>query len=77
MQVTAFSTPNSPAWRWRIVSYAGEVIEESREAFTSIAAAVASGNLRLRQIDVPDRSISPRTGWSSSRLRRTRPGGAA
>ena len=28
MQVTAFSTPTSPEWRWRICNYAGEMVEE-------------------------------------------------
>lgn len=69
MQVTAFSTPSAPTWRWRIVSYAGDVIEESRETFDTIATAVASGTRRLREIDVPDRSVSPRAGWSTSRFR--------
>ena len=32
MQVTAFLTPQEPDWRWRIVNYAGETIEESRYA---------------------------------------------
>ena len=78
MQVTAFSTPSSPAWRWRIVSYAGDVIEESQETFGTIASAVASGTQRLRQLDIPDRSVSPRTGWSTSRLRsRSARGGTA
>jgi hypothetical protein len=36
MQVVAFSTPASPTWRWRIVDYAGQTVEESRETFTSI-----------------------------------------
>lgn len=69
MQVTAFSTPSSPSWRWRIVSYAGDVIEESRETFETIAGAVASGARRLREIDMPDHSVSPRNGWSTSRFR--------
>jgi hypothetical protein len=72
MQVTAFSTPNAPAWRWRIVSYSGDVIEESRETFATIAMAVATGARRLREIDVPDRSESPRVAWSTSRLRSRR-----
>src|SRR5262249_13227091 len=40
MQVIAFSTPSYPDWRWRIVNYAGEVVEESHETFPSIALAV-------------------------------------
>ena len=78
MQVTAFSTPSSPEWRWRIVNYAGDVIEESRETFRTIATAVASGTQRLTQLNIPDRSVSRPTGWSTSRFRsRVARGGAA
>ena len=41
MQVAAVSTPGRPEWRWRIANYAGEVIEESRNSFGTIAAALA------------------------------------
>ena len=37
MQVVAFSTPQDPLWRWRIVNYAGELVEESRDSFRTIA----------------------------------------
>src|SRR5438034_31318 len=47
MQVVAFSTPMNPHWRWRIVNYAGEVVEESNETFPTIASAVAQGTKRL------------------------------
>ncbi len=57
MQVAAFSTPGRPDWRWRIVNYAGEVIEESERSFPSISAAVAEGSRRMAQINVVDRSI--------------------
>jgi len=56
VQVTAFSTPARPEWRWRIVNYAGEIIEESFSEFPSIAAAVAKGTtrlIRLNQVDTP------------------------
>lgn len=69
MQVTAFSTPTHPAWRWRIVNYGGDVIEESHETFATIAAAVAAGSRRLRDMDVVDRS-APRPRYrSTSHLR--------
>jgi len=55
MDVVAVSTPPENAWRWRIVNYAGEVVEESRETFTTIAAALASGAVRLPTIDVANR----------------------
>jgi hypothetical protein len=56
VDVAAFSTPNRPDWRWRIVNYAGEVVEESHEGFSTIAAAVAMGTRRLAQLNVVDRS---------------------
>ena len=54
MQVIAFSTPSRPAWRWRIVSNAGELVEESYSVFASIAAAVDEGQARVRQLDLRD-----------------------
>jgi hypothetical protein len=69
MQVAAFSTPTSPDWRWRIVNYAGEIIEESRETFPTIATAVAHGTRRLVQMNVVDRSVALRTHRSTSHLR--------
>jgi len=54
MQVVAISTPRNPEWRWRIMNYGGEVIEESQAGFSSIAAAVAAGTERLKSIDAVD-----------------------
>ena len=54
MQVVAFSTPQDPLWRWRIVNYAGELVEESRESFRTIAGALEQGSKRLRVMDVVD-----------------------
>jgi hypothetical protein len=54
MQVIAFATPASPHWRWRIVNHAGEMVEESFNAFPTIAGAVAAGAERLREIDRVD-----------------------
>ncbi|HXH84711.1 MAG TPA: hypothetical protein VNN07_17525 [Candidatus Tectomicrobia bacterium] len=69
MQVSAISTSTSPAWRWRIVNYAGETVEESRETYPTIAAAVASGTRRLVQMNVVDRS-APAPRWrNTSHLR--------
>jgi hypothetical protein len=56
MQVVAVSTPSRPDWRWRIVNYAGETLEESRESFPSISTAVAAGTVRMREMDTPDQS---------------------
>jgi hypothetical protein len=69
LQVTAFSTPDRPNWRWRIVNYAGEMIEESREEFRTIAAAVADGTKRLTAMNVVDRSEPVRAWRSTSHLR--------
>jgi hypothetical protein len=71
MQVGAFSTPGEPDWRWRIVNYAGETVEESRGTFATIALAMADGRKRLGQLDV-DRS-APRAPYRSTFQR----GGAA
>jgi hypothetical protein len=58
VQVAAISTPQDNfLWRWRIVNYAGEVVEESRETFPTIASAVEHGSKRLRQMDVVDSSV--------------------
>jgi hypothetical protein len=70
MQVVAFSTPNDPSWRWRIVNYAGEVIAESRERFPSISAAVAHGAKRLVAMNVVDHSQPVNWRRSTSHLRR-------
>ncbi len=70
MQVTAFSTPADPEWRWRIVNYAGETVEESGNGFPSIAAAVVSGTKRLVQMNIVDHSAPARPWRSTSHLRR-------
>jgi len=58
VQVVAISTPQDDArWRWRIGHCAGEVIEESRETFATIASAVEHGSKRLRQMDAVDNSV--------------------
>jgi hypothetical protein len=52
MQVAAVSTPqDGGSWRWRIVNYAGEIVEESRETFATIASAVEHGSKRLTHMD--------------------------
>ncbi|MBI1963028.1 MAG: hypothetical protein HYS37_06635 [Candidatus Rokubacteria bacterium] len=70
MQVTAFSTPTTPLWRWRIVNYAGEMVAESYETFPTIAAAVAHGTKRLIEMNTVDRSEPVRGYRSTSHLRR-------
>jgi len=71
MQVTAFSTPRKPDWRWRIVNYAGETIQESRDSFPTIAAAVARGTEYMSRLRA-DRSAPVRAWRSTSHLRSAR-----
>jgi len=54
VQVLAFSSPQRPDWRWRIVNYAGEMVEESYETFPSIASAVAEGTRRQNELTAED-----------------------
>jgi hypothetical protein len=54
MQVIAVATPSHPDWRWRIVNYAGEMVEESYEAFATIALALAAGGRRMREVNRAD-----------------------
>ncbi len=70
MLVSAVSTPQYSGWRWRIVNYAGETVEESDTTFPTIARALVEGGLRLREIDRPDLSVrSNPYGRSTAYLR--------
>ncbi len=69
MQVLAFSTPSRPDWRWRIVNYAGDVIEESSGSYPSIAIAVTMGAQRLQEVNVRDLSVRGNPYRSTSHLR--------
>jgi hypothetical protein len=69
MRVAAFNTPKDPAWRWRIVSYAGETIAESPDRFPSIGAALAQGARKLAAMDAVDRSQPVNWRRSTSYLR--------
>jgi hypothetical protein len=69
VHVIAFSTPRQPHWRWRIVNYAGEMVEESRDVFPTIAAAVAEGTKRLVETNPVDRSEPLRAWRSTTHLR--------
>ena len=66
MNVLAVSNPGQPDWRWRIVDYYGETVEESHIAFPTIAAAVAEGRGRLRQHADRDAPIVRRR-WAPGR----------
>jgi hypothetical protein len=54
MQVMAFSTHSNPQWRWRIVNFDGEMVEESRQAFPTISVAIAEGANRMRELSLQD-----------------------
>jgi hypothetical protein len=69
VQVLAFSTPQDPQWRWRIVNYAGELVEESRDTFPTIAGALEQGSKRLRLMDVVDNSVPYQPHRSTRHLR--------
>jgi hypothetical protein len=70
MQVMAHWTPARPDWRWRIVNYAGELVEESHGTFPTIATAIAAGTRRLTEMNVTDHSVPPpRFHRSTSHLR--------
>ena len=70
VQVAAVSTPqDGGSWRWRIVNYAGEVIEESRETFPTIARAVEQGSKRLANMDGVDNSVPYSYSRSTRHLR--------
>jgi hypothetical protein len=70
LQVTAFAKPHDSRWRWRIVNYAGDVIEESSDTFPTITTAVASGTERLAMLNVVDRSEPARPWRRGSRVPR-------
>ncbi len=67
MNVLAFSTPRTPDWRWRIVDYGGETLEESSMSFSTIAQAMAAGTERLQFRMDRDRPPPPRAPWHRRR----------
>jgi hypothetical protein len=70
MQVAAVTTPQDQSrWRWRIVNYAGELVEESRETFATIASAVEQGSKRVQQMNVVDNSVPYQHHRSTRHLR--------
>ena len=70
MNVAAFNTPGNPAWRWRIVNYAGETIAESHDGFASMGAALAEGAEKLAAMNLVDRSQPTNWRRGTSYLRR-------
>lgn len=51
MHIVAISTPSSAGWRWRILDYSGQMVEESDGTFGSIEMAIAHGAERMRSRD--------------------------
>ncbi len=71
MDVVAVSTPGHPGWCWRIVNYAGELVEESNVAFPTIATAITEGRQRLEAMNVLDVSHRPsHAGRTARHVRR-------
>jgi hypothetical protein len=69
VQVLAFATPSRPDWRWRIVNYAGEMVEESSDTYPTIALAVSVGAQRLQAMNARDVSVPGNPYRSTSHLR--------
>jgi hypothetical protein len=69
MQVAAVATPTRPEWQWRIVNYAGEIVEESSRVFPTIATAVAAGVARRNELNIVDVSERPNPYSSKARFR--------
>ena len=67
MNVLAFSTPRTPDWRWRIVDYGGETLEESATGFSTLALAMAAGTERLHVRIDRDRPPPARLPWHRRR----------
>lgn len=67
MNVLAFSTASESDWRWRIVDYGGETIEESSMSFSTIALAVAAGTEHLQRRIERDRPLPARAPWHRRR----------
>lgn len=67
MNVFAFSNPRAPDWRWRIVDYGGETLEESSTSFSTLALAMAAGTERLHARIDRDRPPPARLPWHRRR----------
>jgi hypothetical protein len=68
VHVTAFSSPPSLDWRWRIAGADGELLAQSDHIFPTISAAVAHGTQRLIEMNaVNRREPDHRYRWSHHR----------
>jgi hypothetical protein len=66
MNVFAVAMPGQPDWRWRIVDYNDQTIQESYTGFPTIAVAVVEGNKRPRNDADRDARIV-RRAWRRGR----------
>jgi hypothetical protein len=55
VNVLAFAKSATHAWRWRIVDYNSQVLEESSATFPTIGEAMAAGTERLEEHTERDR----------------------
>jgi hypothetical protein len=67
VNVFAFTSPRAPDWRWRIVDYGGETLEESSTGFSTLALAMAAGAERLHVRIDRDRPPPARLPWHRRR----------
>jgi hypothetical protein len=67
VNVVAFTSPHAPDWRWRIVDYGGETLEESATGFSTLALAMAAGTERLHVRIDRDRPPPARLPWHRRR----------
>jgi hypothetical protein len=63
MNVFAFSTARAAEWRWRIVDFQGEMLEESSARFPTMAEALAAGTEQLQIRRDRDRQAPARAPW--------------
>jgi hypothetical protein len=67
VNVFAFTSPRASDWRWRIVDYGGETLEESATGFSTLALAMAAGTERLHVRIDRDRPPPARLPWHRRR----------
>ena len=64
MTVVAVSIPSQVGWRWRIVDYNGETIQESDAVFSTMGRGLAEGRERLGHLPERDAPIQrQRSAW--------------
>jgi hypothetical protein len=65
MTVVAFAVPGQPGWRWRIVDYNGQMVDESDAVFETMQLALVAGGEHLEQRPERDARVRrQRSAWS-------------